>query len=152
MSRFPGTATRLIDRIVQYKSRVSPHAAAAVPIVVLAILSTTVLFQVRFLRAAFQGEDHVDRVIGGERELLKLNIDMETGLRGFQYTGSVEFLQPYREAAQVVDSKFAALDRLVSRDPSQEAQLASIHGSFEQWKVLAASAIARRVDHSIHDS
>jgi PAS domain S-box-containing protein len=84
--------------------------------------------------------------------LLKLNIDMETGLRGFQYTGRAEFLQPYKEAAQVVDSKFAALDRLVSNDSSQEAQLASIYGSFEQWKLLAESAIARRADASIRDS
>jgi PAS domain S-box-containing protein len=152
MSRLPGTATRLIDRIVQNKSRVSLRPAAAVSIVVMAILASMLLFQVRFLRSALQGEDDTDYVISGERELIKLNVDMETGLRGFQYTGRAEFLQPYREAEQVIESKFVALDRQVSDDPSQEVQLSSIHGSFEQWKLQAAKAIARRADNSIHDS
>jgi PAS domain S-box-containing protein len=118
----------------------------------MAILASTLLFQVLFLRAALQGVDRTHRIISEEQELLKLNVDMETGLRGFQYTGRAEFLQPYREAAQVVDAKFAALNQLVSDSPSQRAQLASIRGSFEQWKLQAESAIARRADSSIRDS
>jgi PAS domain S-box-containing protein len=152
MSLFLGPATRLIDLRFLNKFRVSLHPAAALPIVTVAILASMLLFQVLFLRAALQGEDHTDYVIGEERELLTMNVDMETGLRGFQYTGRTEFLQPYREAAQVIDSKFAALDRLISDDPFQEAQLASIRGSFEQWKLLAANAMARRADGSIYDS
>jgi len=152
MSLIPSSAARLIDRIFQSKFGVSLRPSTALPIVVVAILTSALLFQVLLLRTALQGEDHIDYVIGGERELLRMNVDMETGLRGFQYTGRAEFLQPYQEATEVDDSKFAALDRLISDDPSQEAQLASIRGNFEQWKVLAASAIARRADDSIYDS
>jgi PAS domain S-box-containing protein len=152
MNRLLGTATRLINRIVREKFTVSLRPTVAIPIVAVAILASTLLIQVLFLRAALKKEDHINAVIGAERELLLLNVDMETGLRGFQYTGRTEFLQPYREAAQVVASKFVALDRIVSEDPSEEAQVSSIRGSFEQWKLLAASAIARRADNSIHDS
>jgi len=49
-----------------------------------------------------------------DRELIKLTIDMETGVRGYQNTGRTEFLQPYNDAAPVIDSKFAALTQLVS--------------------------------------
>jgi PAS domain S-box-containing protein len=152
MSLLPNSTARLIHRIAQNVFRVSVRPAAALPIVAVAILVSTLVFQALFLRTSLQEEDHTDYVIGGERELLRMNVDMETGLRGFQYTGRAEFLQPYREAAQVVDSKFAALDRLISDDPSQEAQLASIRGNFEQWNLLAVSAIARRSDDSTYDS
>jgi PAS domain S-box-containing protein len=151
MSRLSGPARGIYGK-VQNRIRASLRPAVALPIVATAILASTLLFQALFLRAALQRVDHTHRVISEEQELLKLNVDMETGLRGFQYTGRAEFLQPYREAAQVVDAKFAALNQLVSDNPSQRAQLASIRGSFEQWKLLAESAIARRPDSSIRDS
>jgi len=152
MSVFTGAAARLIHRTVPNRLRVSLLPTIALPIVAMAILASSLVFQVLSLRTALQRVDHAQRVIGEEQELLKLNVDMETGLRGFQYTGRGEFLQPYREAAQVVDSKFATFGRLVSGDPSQEAQVASIHASFEQWEMLALTAIARRADNSIRDS
>ena len=152
MSFLSGPVSRLMDRVLYNKFRILPRPAALLSIAVMAVLTSTLVFQVQFLKTALLGEGNTDRAIGGARELLKLNVDMETGLRGFQYTGRTEFLQPYREAEQVVDSEFAALDQLVSSDPSQKAQLASIRGSFEQWKLLATSAIARRTDDSIHDS
>ena len=152
MSLIASPAARLIHRIIHDKFRVSLRPAVALPIAALAILASMLMFQVRFLRNALLEEKLVDRAVSGGRELLKLNVDMETGLRGYQYTGRAEFLQPYREAEQVVDPKFTALDRLLSNDPTREAQFAGIRGSFEQWKVLATVAIARRADNSIHDS
>jgi PAS domain S-box-containing protein len=152
MSLLLGPDTRLVGREIPFKFNSSRQLAVAIPVVVIAILTSTLLFELRFLRTALRDEDHTDHVISGNRELLKLNLDMETGLRGFQYTGRAEFLQPYREAAQVVDSKFAALDELVSHNSFQKAQLNGIHESFVWWRTLAASAIARRADGSVHDS
>ena len=154
MSLLPASATasRPIKLPFPDRLRFILRPAVSLAIVVLAILALTLLFQVRFLKTALEEKDSTDRAIGEARELLKLNVDMETGLRGFQYTGKTVFLQPYREAEQVVDSKFAALDQLVRDDPSQKTQLANIRDSFEQWKLLAESAIARRADDSIHDS
>jgi PAS domain S-box-containing protein len=134
------------------KVKVSHHLAIALPIAALAILATAFLLEVRFLMTAEQNVELSNQVIGGERELLKLNVDMETGLRGFQYTGRIEFLQPYKEAEQVVDSKFSALDQHVSPDPSSKRLVADIRRSFEQWRLFAASAIARRSDKSISES
>jgi PAS domain S-box-containing protein len=110
------------------------------------------LFEVRSLITALHNVELTSQVIGGEREMLQLNVDMETGLRGFQYTGRDNFLQPYGEAEQLVDLKFSALDRLVSQDSSAEHNVALIHSGFVRWRQLAVIAIARRSDNSIRDS
>ncbi len=152
MSVLNGSASLAIYRAVRNIISASLRPAVALPVVAIAILASTLLFQVLFLRAALLGVDRTHRIISEEQELLKLNVDMETGVRGFQYTGNPEFLQPYREAAPAVDSKFATLDQLVSDNPYQRARLASIQGSFEQWKLVAEGAIARRADGSMRDS
>ena len=69
---------------------------------------------------------------------------METGLRGYQYTGQEAFLQPYNQASRVIDGKFDALNQLLVDNPRQQAQLATIRTCFEQWRVQAAIAIAKR--------
>jgi len=66
--------------------------------------------------------------------------------------GTANFAQTYRKAAQVVDPRFAARARTISGNSYQQAQLANIQGSFEQWKLLAASAIVRHADNSVRDS
>ena len=107
-------------------------------IVALTIFVSILLFEgAEFQRMTLQSVDHVSQVIGAERELVKLTIDMETGLRGFQFTGNPVFLQPYNEAAQVIDAKFVALNKLLSDNPSQQAQLANIHETFSRWRLRA---------------
>jgi len=87
MSSFPGFGARLINRVIQNRFIVSVHPTVATLIIAVAILASTLLFQAIFLRAALRMEDRANDIIGAERELLALNVDMETGLRGFQYTG-----------------------------------------------------------------
>ena len=75
-------------------------------IIAIAIFSSLLLFEgAESLRTTLESVNHADQVIGEARDLLKLNIDMETGVRGFLFTGRPVFLQPYNEAAQVVDSR-----------------------------------------------
>jgi len=123
MRLFPTTTARLNHRPVQSRIKALPRSNAVIPIVFGATLGLTLLFQIQLLRTALSGVDHTHQVISSEQELLKLNVDMETGLRGFQYTGNPEFLQPYTEAAKIVDSKFAALDRLSPKTPPSELRL-----------------------------
>src|SRR5271156_3134413 len=89
--------------------------ATALQIVALTIFASMLLFVgAEFQRTTLQSVDHANRVINATRELVKLTVDMETGLRGYQFTGSQVFLQPYREALQIVDAKFAALNKLLT--------------------------------------
>ena len=81
--------------MTQHKFRISLYLATAFPITAIVILAVALAFQVTALKTAHQAVDQTNQAISADRELLKLTVDMETGLRGFQYTGRTEFLQPY---------------------------------------------------------
>jgi two-component system sensor histidine kinase/response regulator len=126
--------------------------ATVLQIVALTVFASMLLFVgAEFQRTTLQSVDHLGQVIRGARELLKLTIDMETGLRGFQMTGSPVFLQPYNEASEVIDAKFVALAKLVADNPYQTAQLASTRENFNQWRLQATRTI-RQQDDAVHDS
>jgi two-component system, sensor histidine kinase and response regulator len=126
--------------------------ATVLQIVALTVFASMLLFLgAEFQRTTLQSVDHSNQVIGDARQLIKLTIDMETGLRGFQLTGRPIFLEPYNEASPVIDAKFVALKKILADNPSQLAQLASISESFYQWRLQAARTI-RRQDDAVHDS
>jgi len=126
--------------------------ATVLQIVALTLFASMLLFVgAEFQRTTLQSVDHANHVIGGARELARLTIDMETGLRGFQLTGRPVFLQPYYKASQVIDAKFIALKQVVADNPSQLAQLASSRESFNQWRLKAAETI-RQSDGAVRDS
>ncbi len=78
--------------------------------------------------------EHTEQVINADRELIKQTIDMQTDVRGFLYTGKNEFLQPYIESRQLIESEFTTLNQLVSDNPAQQARLATIHSHFDEWQ------------------
>jgi PAS domain S-box-containing protein len=107
----------------------------AFTVVTLAFLSITLLLggEVLALRRALQWVDHTDEVIGADQELLKLNIDMETGIRGFLLTEDETFLQPYKEADALMERRFDALNRLVADDAAQKEKLTEIQTQYSDW-------------------
>ena len=117
------------------------RVAVGFPVIALALCAALLLWEIQSLKTSLVWLDHTDQVIGADHELINLTLDMETGVRGYQNTGRVEFLQPYKEAAPIIDSKFAALTQLVSDNRDQLAQLASIQSSFDEWRLLAERAI-----------
>jgi two-component system sensor kinase FixL len=85
------------------------------------------------LRDALMLVDHADEVIGSDRELVGLTIDMETGLRGYLLTKDESFLDPFEQARAVIDARFDALDHLVADDRGQRRRLAEIRKSYADW-------------------
>ena len=123
--------------------------AVAIPVIALLLLAAVFLLQVMSMKAAMQWVDHTDQVIGADLELLKLELDMESGLRGYLNTGSEEFLEPYNQANSSIDSKFDRLRQLISDNPSQQARLAGMRADFNQWRLDAQSTIElRRKSHA----
>jgi PAS domain S-box-containing protein len=136
----------------QHDFKPSLKRATVLQIVGLTIFASMLLFAgAEFQRTTLKFIDHANQVISAERELLRLTLDMETGLRGFQLTGRSVFLQPYSDAAKVIDAKFDALAELIADDPSQRAQLASIHQSFKEWRLQATEALRQHTDSTAHD-
>ena len=104
-------------------------------VVTLALMAMMVVLGWELLaqRKALQWVDHTDEVIGADRDLLRLNIDMETGVRGFLLTEDETFLQPYKEAHALMALRFGALSRLVADNLAQEERLAGIHALYTDW-------------------
>jgi PAS domain S-box-containing protein len=139
--------------MTQHDFKPSLKRATVLQIVALTIFASMLLFVgAELQRTSLKFIDHAGQVISAERELFRLALDMETGLRGFQLTGKPVFLQPYNEAAKVIDAKFVALDELVANDPSQRAQLASIRQSFKEWRLQATEALRQNTDRAAHDA
>jgi len=124
--------------------------AVGFPVIALAVFSALLLWEIQSLRSSLGRLDHTEQIISADRELIKLTLDMETGVRGYVGTANETFLQPYNEAAPVMDSKFADLDQLVSDNYAQQAQLAKIQTSFDEWRLLANQTVASRRAGRVH--
>jgi CHASE3 domain sensor protein len=108
------------------------------------LLAGAALWAAGELNASMQWVDQTDRVIGQSRRLLKLTVDMETGERGYLVTGNDVFLQPYREASNVVDSEYQELYQLVADNPQQQSRLKRLHESLSHWRGYAEQMIVLR--------
>jgi PAS domain S-box-containing protein len=115
-----------------------------IPVIALAILAALLLVEIQALRNSLHWVEHTDQVINADRELIKLTVDMQTDVRGFLYTGKNEFLQPYNESKQIIDSEFTALNQLVSNNPGQQARLTAIRQRYDEWRQQADRSIDLR--------
>ncbi len=107
------------------------------PLVALGTLAAVSLDQVNGLLAAFRAVEHSDAIIADANETLRGLVDMETGLRGFQLTGSERFLEPFHLALPRVRAGFEELRALVAGDPAQLAELATWRERADTWIALA---------------
>ena len=105
-----------------------------VPVVALAILAAVLLWENNSLDSSLQWVNHTDQVIGASQQLIKLIIDMDSGVRGYLSSGNEEFLRSYNEAKTSIDPKFDAINQLVSDNPPQQTRLAVIRSRFDEWR------------------
>ena len=113
------------------------------PIIALSLLASLLAYGIQQVQLSARRVDHSDRVIAQANNLVKLMVDAETGLRGFLLTRDPIFLEPYRQADQLVDSEFKELFNLVRRDPQQTARLEGLQKGFHAWQQEAAAILAQ---------
>ena len=113
----------------------------ALPIIALGLLAFTLAYGIQQVQRTARRVDRSDQVIAHANNLVKLIIDEEAGLRGFQVTRDPVFLQPYHRATQPLEAEFASLLNLIRRDPEQTARLQRLKTQFEAWQQNAAEAI-----------
>jgi len=128
----------------QRQFRASLRRTVLVPFIAALILGGAALWAAYELNASMQSVDHTDQVIGQTRRLLRLTVDMETGERGFLVTGNDVFLQPYQDAAKVIESEYQKLYLLVADTPQQQSRLETLHGNLRHWQGYAEHMIALR--------
>ena len=77
-------------------------------------------------------------IIENAKELEKLVIDMETGIRGFIVTGNSDFLEPYNLANQHFDGMIEILFPLVAHSSQQTSRLQTITSMVDEWQTAIA--------------
>ena len=85
----------------------------------------------------------MDAAISHANECLKLGVDMETGVRGYQVTGDRRLLDPYLQARPAIAEEFDTLAGVLS-DPAQRSRLAAVRNAHAEWSAFAAELIAAR--------
>lgn len=90
---------------------------------------------------ALASVERIDGLIADTQALLRLIVDQETGLRGYQITEDSRFLQPFAQAQQPINTLFSELPSKIA-DPELSRQMLELHASYEQWLQDFAQPVA----------
>ncbi|HTP24959.1 MAG TPA: ATP-binding protein, partial [Anaeromyxobacteraceae bacterium] len=118
--------------------------ASIYPVLLMVGVGTVLAWQILKQRDLFVAVDRTDRVIGLVNEIAFLQIEHENGLRGFLLTGELSFLAPYVAAESPLGRALSFLERLVADNPEEVAKVHRLRELNENWRRLAAVALARR--------
>src|SRR5450830_962548 len=99
---------------------------------------------IAYLLSALRSVEHSERVIGNANEVMKLSVDLETGMRGYLLTGDETFLAPYKSGKAKIAVEMTTLLDLVSDSPIQTDRLRRIRALENQWMEYAEGVIAQR--------
>ncbi|MGK5025999.1 response regulator [Janthinobacterium sp. RB2R34] len=114
------------------------------PLVVGVLTALVFVGLIAYLLSALRSVEHSERVIGNANEVMKLSVDLETGMRGYLLTGDETFLAPYKSGKAKIAVEMTTLLQLVSDSPIQEDRLRRIRALQNQWTDYAESIIVQR--------
>jgi CheY-like chemotaxis protein/CHASE3 domain sensor protein len=86
--------------------------------------------------------EHSDRVLARAFAAQKLDLDTESGLRGFLLSGDERFLEPYNQGNASLRREFDQLRTMVSDNPGQMEHIDRIRGLQAQWVAYAREQVA----------
>nr|WP_239027338.1 response regulator [Ramlibacter algicola] len=88
-----------------------------------------------------------DEVIARTYAVVKLDLDMETSVRGFLLAGNPAFLDPYEVAGASLEAERHRLRELVADNPMQAERVDRIGALQARWDEYAAAQIAAKRAH-----
>ena len=109
----------------------------------LLVISLLLTFFVHRLRDTADWVRHTQEVVLQAFRVEKLALDMESGVRGFQISRDVQFLEHYNEADAVIRAEIAKLQELVKDNPHQSERGIHIQQAFAHWSQFAAEVLQR---------
>ena len=114
------------------------------PLVIGVVTALVFVGLIAYLLSALRSVEHSERVIGNANEVMKLSVDLETGMRGYLLTGDETFLAPYKSGKAKIAVEMTTLLDLVSDSPIQTDRLRRIRALQNQWMEYAEGVIAQR--------
>jgi PAS domain S-box-containing protein len=118
--------------------------AFAIPLLLTALIGGVFIAQTFYLRTTFRTVEGSYSVQSRSRSILKLVLDMETGLRGYQLTGEDRFLEHYTSAEPEVQPAINELLNQVRNRPEEYRDVIRIRTYFELWDVYSRRMIELR--------
>ena len=115
-----------------------------IPMVLTAAIAGLLLWESFDLNRSLQRVAHTDQVLDQSARLLKLLVDVETGMRGYLATGDETLLQPYLEGTKRFDSEYQTLYQLVDDSPLQKQRLEDVRAGYVGWVGYTDKVIALR--------
>lgn len=110
------------------------------PVVALLVTAAVIYWQNRSANATVELIQQSDARISQTNLVMRLIVDQETGLRGYQTTGDERFLQPYLEAEQELPQEFIDLqDTSVTETQRQSVEL--LREAQQTWHHSFAKAL-----------
>ena len=119
------------------------------PVLLLTLLIGIFLAQLGNVLRTTERVEHSNMTITQASGVLKLLVDMETGLRGYLLNGDTLYLEPYQKAQEIFDTEFKRLQDLVADNPSQTQNLNVAWETIVQWRQYAVNTLNKKA--SIND-
>jgi CHASE3 domain sensor protein len=98
---------------------------------------------VAFLLQSAHWVDHSDQVLTEANKVEKLMMTMQSGFRGYRLMSDPGGLETYNHARNEVAPRLAALEKLVSDNPQQVANVRRLEVSESTWARDSDESIAR---------
>ncbi|MCC7702909.1 response regulator [Janthinobacterium sp. GW460P] len=114
------------------------------PLVIGVVTALVFVGLIAYLLSALRSVEHSERVIGNANEVMKLSVDLETGMRGYLLTGDETFLAPYKSGKAKIAVEMSTLLDLVADSSIQVDRLRRIRALQGQWMEYAEAVIAQR--------
>jgi CheY-like chemotaxis protein/CHASE3 domain sensor protein len=99
---------------------------------------------IAYLMDAIRWVQYTDMVLSRASTVQKLDLDMESGLRGFLLNGDERFLEPYVQANANLESERTRLRELLAEQPQQVERIERIQNLQAQWRAYAVEQIAAK--------
>ena len=110
-----------------------------VPMFVVIFICTITYTQFLSSQASVKWVEHTNEVLLKSKNIEKLQIDMETGQRGFIITGKENFLKPFDDGKKKIFDELHNLKKQVNDNPIQVARLESIQELVQSWLNVAGN-------------
>jgi PAS domain S-box-containing protein len=107
--------------------------AVGVPILLLAILSVVLLWQVARLVALSESVEHSDQVIAQAHRIETVLLELQVATRGYLLTGDRRFLRDYEQMFPELDEARRQFRALAAGSPEQIARLDHVERLEPEW-------------------
>jgi PAS domain S-box-containing protein len=115
------------------------------PVVALLVVAAALYVQIRNANATVDLIQDSDARISQATLVAKLVVDEESGLRGYETTGDLRFLQPFTDAESHVQEEIQNLDKMAGSDVDQKNDIVDLREEHHTWRDAFALPVIAQV-------